>query len=150
MLNANKKHQGFTLIECLIALVVLSGMLLTFSMLIQASRQIIQTVENNRKKEFEIFLLQLENEASVWEFVEVSGNIISFVNITDDKNERMLIRLSNQKINKNSGSTTLGNQLLLDQVQTFNVKQQDNTLEIEVVFVDRQTCKGKYILPWKA
>lgn len=145
-MNAKRsKHQGFTLVECLVALLVLSGMLITFSLLIQAGKQLVHTMENNRKKEFEIFLLQLENEAANWEFVELKNNALNFLTIETDETKKptaVKVLWRNGRVDK-----TPGTQPLLTEVQTFKAKQQDNTIEIEVVFIDQKTCKGKYILP---
>lgn len=132
------RNAGFTLLECLVALLVLSGMLLTFSFLIQAGRQLIDTVSGSREKEFEVFLQQLENEVQGYQLAEVKDNTISFL---QDKTV-IKIRWINNRVDK-----TPGTQPLLTGVRHFTAVQAGHSIEMEVVFEDGTVCIGKWIQP---
>lgn len=53
---------AFTLIECLIGLMILSSLLLTFNLLIQQTIQVSEFLQRKDQKEWLIFLAQLEEE----------------------------------------------------------------------------------------
>lgn len=135
-----KENRGFTLLECLLALFVLSGILLIFSMLVTIGKQVPKKLDSVNNREFEIFLLQLENEAKIFQEVKVSGNIIYFNKGPEDVKDMKIIKI-NGRIDKRPGT-----QPLLTDVQDFRTRLVGHTVEIEVVFDDQKVCQGKYIL----
>lgn len=133
------KFEGFTLIECLVALLVVSYMLMMFSLLIQVIKQVQQETKLNSRKEFGIFLLQLEQETIDYELEAVIDNKIFFRN---NKNVQVQVRQVGARLDKKENG---GTHPLLTQIKSFNAKQIDYAVEIEVVFSDDKICKGKWI-----
>ena len=58
----NKKYAGFTMLECLVALVVLSCMCQLFQLMIQQSFIGNQYLKNNDSKSWHIFLIQIKED----------------------------------------------------------------------------------------
>lgn len=141
MRENSKAHNGFTLMECLIALLVLSGMLVTFSLLISTGKQMIEAVDGSSKKEFEVFLLQLEREVQDYEFRGVEDNVLSF---RKDKTVSVSVRQSGERVDKKDNK---GTQPLLTSVKNFKAMQKECTVEIEVTFIDGKIFKGKWVAP---
>ena len=56
------KSSGFTLLESLVALLMLSGILLLLSGLIKHANKMEQAISGYHQLEWEVFLLQLDNE----------------------------------------------------------------------------------------
>lgn len=66
------KTSGFTLIECLLALVVLSVSLLMVDGIIKQIPQVNQQLSDRKDQEWHIFLLQLERELATCTYISVT------------------------------------------------------------------------------
>ncbi|WP_280739538.1 competence type IV pilus minor pilin ComGF [Enterococcus sp. PF1-24] len=126
------------MLESLLALLVLGGMLVVFSALLQMMQGIQRNVDNASEKEFDVFLLQLELELKDTQLTGVYHNQIHFNKAEEDFH----IKQVGSRVDKRKGT-----QPLLTDVKTFSVNQVNQTLEIEVVFKDETHCQGKWILP---
>lgn len=140
VLSLKEKTRGFTLIECLLALFILSGIVFIFSLLVTVGKQVPKRIEATDNREFVVFLFQLENEGKKFQEVKVSKNIIYFKK-GPDKVKDIEIKRINGRIDKKPGT-----QPLLTDVRDFRARLIDHTVEIEVIFNDQKVCQGKYIL----
>ena len=94
----NKKYAGFTMLECLVALVVLSCMCQLFQLMIQQSFIGNQYLKNNDSKSWHIFLIQLEKECQKLVFQTGSAQEISFLD--SETNKTISIQIKEDKIIK--------------------------------------------------
>ena len=92
----NKKYAGFTMLECLVALVVLSCMCQLFQLMIQQSFIGNQYLKNNDSKSWHIFLIQLEKECQKLVFQTGSAQEISFLD--SETNKTISIQIKEDKI----------------------------------------------------
>ena len=94
----NKKYAGFTMLECLVALVVLSCMCQLFQLMIQQSFIGNQYLKNNDSKSWHIFLIQLEKECQKLVFQTGSAQEISFLD--SETNKTISIQIKEDKDGK--------------------------------------------------
>lgn len=71
------KNSGFTLLESLVALLMLSGILLLLSGLIQHAHKMERAMSGYHQLEWEIFLIQLDNELSEVNYIGTTQTEIS-------------------------------------------------------------------------
>lgn len=133
------KNKGFTLIECLVALLMLSGLLLLISGLFKHVQQTEKVVSSHNEREWQVFLLQLENELEEVEINRVERNQI--LGMEEEKSVK--IYLVNKKIAKSKNN---GHQPLLTDVKKFTCQQEGAEIFFEVTFTDNLVKKDSYII----
>lgn len=138
-MKENKRGTGFTLMECLLALLVLSYMLLIFSFLTKIIEETQCEMKLNSRKEFEVFLLQLEQETQGYELEAVIDNKIF---LKRNSSVQIQIKQVGTRIDKKDSG---GTQPLLTQINRFKAKHRNHAVEIEVTFNDGKTFQGKWI-----
>lgn len=134
------KNKGFTLLECLVALLMLSGLLLLISGLFKHVQQTEKVVSSHNEREWQVFLLQLENELEEVEIHTVKQNQI--LGVEEEKSVK--IYLVNKKIAKSKNN---GHQPLLTGVKKFTCQQEGAVISFEVTFTDNLVKKDCYIIP---
>jgi len=136
------KSNGFTLLESLVALLMLSGILLLLSGLIQHAHKMELSLSGYHQLEWEVFLLQLDNELDGAEYVKTTQNEIS----TRVEDKGTMVPLIIQKVNKRiikrqSG----GNQPLLTGVDQFVCQEKNHGVDFIVTFTDGKKKAGTWI-----
>ena len=120
----NKKYAGFTMLECLVALVVLSCMCQLFQLMIQQS-----FIGNQYLK------IQLEKECQKLVFQTGSAQEISFLD--SETNKTISIQIKEDKIIKRVNGK--GYQPLLIGIKNGQFKNEGQSFTLEVTFTSGKT-----------
>lgn len=136
------RNSGFTLLECLIALLMLSGVLLLFSGLLQHAHKMDQALIGYHQLEWEIFLLQLDNEMENVNYKQSSRYEI--VGETESKGRivPVVINTVNKKIVKHQSG---GYQPLLTGVKEFVCQENNQGVDFRITFTDGKQKSGTWI-----
>lgn len=136
------KSNGFTLLESLVALLMLSGILLLLSGLIQHAHRMEQALSGYHQLEWEVFLLQLDNELDDAEYITTTHNEIS----TKVEDKGKMVPLIIQKVNKKIIKRQSGeNQPLLTGVNQFVCQEKNQGVDFVVTFTDGKQKEGTWI-----
>lgn len=95
-------NQGFTLLECLIALAITMGLLIFTTPFVKEINKWWQFQEDASYIELQIGKKQLEHEISELEFVEVKKNKLVYQRTTADK-EKVIFELYEGMLRKSPG-----------------------------------------------
>ncbi|MGP5428722.1 competence type IV pilus minor pilin ComGF [Enterococcus malodoratus] len=136
------KNKGFTLLESLVALLMLSGILLLLSGLIQHAHKMEQALSGYHQLEWEIFLLQLDNELHEVKYIGTSQTEISTEIESKGKMVPLVIKKVNNRIIKRQSG---GNQPLLMGVNQFVCQEKNNGVDFVVTFTDGRKKEGTWI-----
>ncbi|MBM7688808.1 prepilin-type N-terminal cleavage/methylation domain-containing protein [Enterococcus ureilyticus] len=135
------KYLGFTLIECLLALLILSSICLLFSACIKNVAVVTKQLKSEREKEWHIFLIQLENELVNCYYEKTQTNKIVLKN---KKNGNVVwIEYKLGKIVKVENG---GYQPLLTEVKTATFNEEGKTIVIKVSFENNLNQTAKWII----
>ncbi|GAA2910199.1 competence type IV pilus minor pilin ComGF [Enterococcus pseudoavium] len=134
-----KENSGFTLLESMVALIMLSGVLLLLAGLIQHANKIEQSLKGYHQLEWEIYLLQLDNELAELPYIETSGNEI--ICKTDAEESVFIQQFKDKIIKRQSG----GYQPLLTGVKKFVCQEENQGVDFSVTFTDGKQKKGTWI-----
>lgn len=137
-----QKNMGFTLLESLVALLMLSGILLLLSGLIQHAHKMEQALSGYHQLEWEIFLLQLDNELHEVKYIGTSQTEISTEIESKGKMVPLVIKKVNNRIIKRQSG---GNQPLLMGVNQFVCQEKNNGVDFVVTFIDGKKKEGTWI-----
>ena len=135
-----RKNSGFTLLESLVALLMLSGILLLLSGLIQHAHKMEQSLSGYHQLEWEIYLLQLETEMEGLHYKQTSSREIWAEN---DEKKKIVIKNSNDKIIKSQSD---GYQPLLTGVSRFVCQEKNHGVDFVVTFKDGKQKEGTWII----
>ena len=95
------KSSGFTLLESLVALLMLSGILLLLSGLVKHANKMEQAISGYHQLEWEVFLLQLDNELEEVNYLsstthEINGEVENaegeIVAVTIKRNKQRIVK----------------------------------------------------------
>lgn len=136
------KNSGFTLLECLVALLMLSGVLLLFSSLIQHAHKMEQSLSGYHQLEWEIFLLQLDNEMENVKYKQSSRGEIVGETESGGRTVTVVINTVNKKIVKHQSG---GYQPLLTGVKEFVCQENNQGVDFCVTFTDGKQKSGTWI-----
>lgn len=135
-----QQYKGFTLLECLVALLVLGGSLLLLDGLIKHMAKVEQQLTAYHSREWEVGLLQLENELAGLKHSKTEAHRIV---LTDGSGSLVKIERANSTVRKNYKN---GHQPLFTQVYAFNCREVNHTVEFEVTFNDGMKKKGIWVI----
>ncbi|HFL7216747.1 TPA: competence type IV pilus minor pilin ComGF [Enterococcus faecium] len=119
---------AFTLIECLIGLMILSSLLLTFNLLIQQTIQVSEFLQRKDQKEWLIFLAQLEEELKSSHNVSVKNQQLHYT--IEDK--QYIIERYQAMIRKRR--TSGGHQPMLTGITELQLLEKEHTISFYVHF----------------
>ncbi|WP_348920598.1 competence type IV pilus minor pilin ComGF [Enterococcus rotai] len=139
--NRQHKFSGFTLIECLLALLVLSIICLLFSASIKNAVVVTSRLKSEREKEWQIFMIQLENEVKSCHYEKTQSNKIILTNTKNNK--KVWIEHKLGKIVKVDNG---GYQPLLTEVKQAIFKEEGKYVMIEVTFENDVCVAAKWII----
>lgn len=135
------KYFGFTLIECLLAMFVLSIICLLFSAIIKNAAVTTNYLQNEKEKIWQIFLIQVENELQNCHYEKTETNQIRLRN--KKNNHVVSIEFKLGKIVKVENG---GYQPLLIGVEQVVFKEENKAVEIYVKFENQVNVQGKWIV----
>lgn len=131
--------KGFTIIECLVSLLVLSIICLLFSSIITNARITAEHLKNSSQKEWQIFLIQLENELKTCHYQSVDKNKFVFKN---KKNEKVVwIEFKLGKIVKVENN---GYQPMLINVKQAIFEEERNYIQLTIIFENEVKTMAKF------
>lgn len=139
------KNAGFTLLEAVVALFVVSLICLSFSWLVAIGQKLTTKDQLTHELAWHVFLIQLENAAEKWEFQQVAENRLYFIDRLDGDKE-IIIEHYRHQIKK---AKNRGYEPLLFNVQEMQVQQTEKGVEMEVVFNDNREYQA-YFSRWQA
>jgi len=125
----NKSLNGFTLLECLLALFVLSCSCSLFSLCIRQGEKSNQQLLKKEAKLWQLFLIQLENESEDLILQKVSATEITC--LKQKNHHQVIFQLNQDKIVKRENG---GYQPLLTGIRQAVFKAVDQVVEITVTF----------------
>ncbi|MBO0440883.1 competence type IV pilus minor pilin ComGF [Candidatus Enterococcus ikei] len=133
---------GFTLIECLLALLLLSIICMLFSTSINHIAVVRRHLESEREKEWHIFVIQLENEIKDCRYEKTQENKMILKNKKNNKPVWIEYKLG--KIVKVENG---GYQPLLTEVKQANFIEENKSVTIDVSFENNKNFTAKWIIP---
>lgn len=142
-------NSGFTLLECLVALLVLNVFMLTITFLVPQVKWVREAIGHNREHQFELFLLQLEHELKDGEY-EAYDNGIQVNKLVKEGGrwvpKKVLIHQYQDKIRKTFRSSG-GHQPMLMGIQQARFIEKDGYVLIKVRYPDGEVNHGKWTIP---
>ncbi|MGM0218114.1 competence protein ComGF [Enterococcus sp. AZ126] len=132
---------GFTLLECLLALLLLSIICMLFSASIKNAAIVTNHLNNVGEKEWQIFLIQLENELKNCHYERTQPNKIILRNKKNNKPVWI-----EHKLDKLVKVDNGGYQPLLIGVKQAAFMEQDKTIIIKVAFENNLNVVAKWII----
>lgn len=133
------KNSGFTLLESLVALLMLSGILLLLSSLIQHAHKLEENLSSYQQIEGEIFLLQLDNEMENLQYEQTTSREIW---AQTAQKEQVIIKKHQDKLIKEQSK---GYQPLLTGVKQFVCQENNYGVDFVVTFTDGKQKAGTWI-----
>lgn len=141
-MSHKKDHfNGFTLLEAIFALFIICGICLLFSTMIQQADRMIQRLDSREEKEWQIFLIQMNQEVMPYQFQMISDNKLIFLDPTD--NHVVTIEQSSQVIRKNDRH---GYQPLLTEVKSVSFTRVKEQVVISVTFRNGIQKEGRWLI----
>ncbi|MGX7196047.1 competence type IV pilus minor pilin ComGF [Enterococcus olivae] len=142
------KIKGFTLLECLIALLVFSLFFLSVPPLIQQSRQVGEIVFGRAEQEWHVFLIQMENKLAEGVFVSVEKEKFHFQKPIEEttrfSNGQIEFRRSDQLIVIRDNG---GYEPVLMEVEDVTFSKQGQNVYFEIIFKNGEKRNGKWAIP---
>lgn len=132
MLKKTRQLAAFTLLECLVALLVLSGGLLVFDGLSRLMRQEVHYQTQSRQKDWLVFSEQLRTELETTRLVKVENNRL----YVDKKGQALAFGQSKSDDFRKTNNKGQGYQPMVYGVSTSNISQTEQLVRIDVVFED--------------
>lgn len=132
---------AFTLLECLVALVILSGSLLVFEGLSKLIAQEIQHQSHAMEKDWLVFSSQLRSEWSSVTLVKVEGDRV----YVDKSGQGLAYGKSRSDDFRKTNDKGQGYQPMLYQVQSARISQKDGLIQIDFTFTSGEERTFVYL-----
>nr|WP_306298133.1 competence type IV pilus minor pilin ComGF [Vagococcus fluvialis] len=126
-------YQGFTLIECLISLVVLMGLLLFLQPFLVTLTRIENHLKKNDYLELQIGKIQMEKEMMSTSFIKVDENKIYY---NGKDRETIIFEQYNQMIRKTS--SIHGHQPIITGIKEVLFTDEDGWIRMEVTTLEEE------------
>lgn len=139
--NSQNNFSGFTLIECLLALFLLSIICLLFSAFIKNATVVTKQLKSEQEKEWHIFVIQLENELKNCRYEKTQANKIILKNKKNKKPVWIEYKLG--KIIKVENG---GYQPLLVEVKQAHFIEKGKGIKIKVTFENNLNVTANWII----
>lgn len=133
--------KGFALFECLIALFILSILCLLFTSTIKYVETSNQQLLNKKEKEWQVFLIQLENELKDCTYIELFPSKVKFKNNTTE--HTVWIEYKSKNIVKIDNG---GYQPLLTGLSSATFTSKLPQIEIEGKFSNKKKYQGRILV----
>lgn len=135
-MRSSKNKPTFTLIECLVSLVVLSSIFLSMTLLINQANQVNKYLQRKDQKEWLIFLVQFEEEIKHGENILVKDDRV-YYEISD---KAYYIEQYKNMIRKRGRNGV--HQPMLTAVNTWIVKENETTVTFLISFENGEEYEG--------
>lgn len=135
------------MIECAIALLVLSLFLLGTLGVLQQSKQVQQAVYGRNMQEWHVFLLQFENKLAEGKYSRVTNNKIYYHKINESTNREYECRI---ELNMNRNEIAIreknGYEPILTEVKKLQFRKSKQYILFTVTFLDGEQKNGKWTI----
>lgn len=135
----NHRFSGFTLIECLVSLMILSLMCLFFSTAIRHVVNVTHHLQSENERMWHIFLIQLEHELKNCQYQKIEDQAIVLINQTNQHQVQIVFK-KGKIIKVDNG----GYQPLLMNVKEIVFKEEGKSIYLTVFFENQVTVSGKW------
>lgn len=139
------KNKGFTLLECLLALLFLAGTLVIMDGLIRHASAANQQISSYHDREWEIFLLQLTKRLENSQLQSVSAS--SFKTAEEDADGKTIIVTYEKYDQSFRRRAKNGHELYLTGVKSFVCIKEEGGIRFEVEFFAGQKKTGRWLFP---
>lgn len=141
------KNNAFTLIECLVALLVMSLFLTGTLTAFRQSKEVSQSVYGRNRQEWYIFLVQLDNKMAEGKFSKVTDTKLYYnkENETTGGEFEGYIELSRQNkeiVIREKG----GYEPILTEVSQLKFRQNAHYILFTVIFLNGEKRDGKWVI----
>lgn len=136
--------KGFTLLECLIALLLIGGLLVTADGVIRHLKVIEPQLTQRSQREWETCILQLEAELSNFHFSEIKDGKLHVWREKDGKIEHGVISHYKDR-NMLRVSIKNGYEPILTEIKQVGFEEQQHGILITVKLLDGTTQQGWWI-----
>lgn len=136
-----KCYQGFTLIECLVSLVVLGIIILSFGWFLQIESKLANRPRGlTSSLEWHLFTTNLDNTSQNWRFLKLeNGNIWFSEPAGKEGNDIFFIDFVSSQLRKRKNN---GVELLLDNVDNVSYSIGEVDIRMDVTFTDGKKYQG--------
>ncbi|OTN77758.1 hypothetical protein A5886_002859 [Enterococcus sp. 8G7_MSG3316] len=132
------RTKGFTLLECVLALVILSVSLLMIDGIIKQIPKVNQQITARKDQEWHIFLLQLERELATCTYISVTDYTLF---LQSAENNTVTIDRINGVIRKRDNN---GYQPLLTEVSGLRYQKINESIRFTVTFENGEQKVGQW------
>lgn len=130
-MTSGNKNLGFTLLESLMSLFILSLLLLFITPFIKMMVSMDERAKNDTYVELQIGMIQLEKEMSSMTFIEVKNNKLVFLDDSGENPEKYKFEHYKNMIRK-----TPGHQPIIMGVQTVKFSEVDQNIRMSIKMTD--------------
>ncbi len=135
------KSKGFTLLECLLSLMILGLSVLLINGIIRQMPQVNQQLFARKDQEWQIFLIQLERELQTCTYVSVSPYTLF---LKSSKENVVTIDRINGKVRKRDNN---GYRPLLTEVSLIYFEKKASSIQFTVTFENGEVRIGQWQIP---
>lgn len=141
-------YRAFTLLECMVALSVLSLIFLMLSGVFTQSQEISRRVQGRQELEWHVFLVQLENQLTLGTFQSVRRGELVFnrTKLDEDKEVTFSIKRS-EKTKTVYLSDNGGVEPMLTQVTDLAFQREGDVILFTVTFTNGEEKIGQWTIP---
>ena len=135
------KSKGFTLLECLLSLMILGLSVLLINGIIRQMPQVNQQLFARKDQEWQIFLIQLERELQTCTYVSVSPYTLF---LKSSKENVVTIDRINGKVRQRDNT---GYHPLLTEVSLIYFEKRASSIQFTVTFENGEVRIGQWQIP---
>lgn len=131
-------YHGFTLFECLVSLVVLSVILVSFSWFFQIYER-LPANQSDSARLWHLFILNSEGTSREWDLLKVEEKRLFFKDRRTDAT--LKIELVSGQLRKRQGRSS---ELLLEGIKRVNYRVDELGVRMDVTFNDGKSYQGNF------
>lgn len=140
-------HKGFTLIECVLALMVMSLFLVGTTGMIAQSRDLRAKVYDKREQEWQICLFHMEEKLAEGTFESVDKNHLYFTKKSDSGDSYSCSIKWSSNVHRLAISEKGGFEPILSQVRDVKFTQEGQNVYLTVKFMDEEEKHAQWTIP---
>lgn len=137
--KSSKGYSGFTLIECLVALVALTLIISSFSWLLQIEKKLAVANQGDSARQWHLFVVSIEGRSREWQLVKVEPQQLYFRESADG--DLLWLEFSAGKLRKRKGRSS---ELMLENVKEVVFAVGDLGVRMDVTFKDGKNYQGNF------
>ncbi|HIY57138.1 MAG TPA: prepilin-type N-terminal cleavage/methylation domain-containing protein [Candidatus Tetragenococcus pullicola] len=141
-------HKGFTLMECLVALMVMSLILIGTTGIFAQSKQFRSLIYDRKEQEWQICLTQMEDKLAEGTYRSVSKNKLIITKINEDNQMTYDCEIKwSSNVHQMAISEKGGFEPILTQVYDVKFKKQEQKILLTVTFMNGEKKYAQWTIP---